>query len=695
MKKFLLVGNANTGKTTLFNALTKGHEHVGNWHGVTNSERVGKFKFNSEEFEVVDLPGIYSLTPLSFEEEVAINYIFKEKNAIIFNVCDENNIQRNLYLTLQLLELGAKVILVVNHMDKKPYNIINENRLSKELKIPVIKINFEEKEEQKKLKEFVSKYEKLNFNGVNALENFLKKFENFKIKKSENFPSKFVLAKILEGDEKFIKDFCFEKAMQNKIEEIAIERYNFINNLTSIKRNEKKVYGYSKIDKILLNKFFALPIFFGILLLIFYLTFFSFGAMLSDFLESFFQDKLGTFLTLKLSQVIKTAWVLDLFKNALIGGIGSVLSFLPQVLLLFLFLGLLEDSGYLSRVAFLFEDLFSKVGLSGKGVYTMLMGFGCSATAIMTTRNMEDKNAKIKTALITPYMSCSAKLPIYAVFGGAFFGAINVFVVFSLYLLGIIVAIIMSIIYEKTVLKSKEQSFILEFAQMRKIKIKRIGGLIWDNLKMFLIRIGTVIICANTIVWLLSSFSLSFNFVPETQGAKSILQLLGEILAPIFAPLGFGNWGATAALIAGIIAKEVVVSSLAIFNNVGSGNIGGLSESLKNANSSVFFTPASAISYLIFCLLYTPCIVALGVLKQEIGRKWMFFSIITQLIVAYIVAITIYSVFNFFLSGGFFEGLAIIIVFVLIIFAIFFLIFKRKIGCERCGRRCKQKTKCK
>ena len=366
------------------------------------------------------------------------------------------------------------------------------------------------------------------------------------------------------------------------------------------KSTNTKNYGTSKLDKILLNKFFALPIFFILIFAIFYLTFFSLGAYIRDLITSL-MGSFGSGLINFLGMYLKDGWFLDLIDSAVIGSVGSLLSFLPQICLLFLFLTILEDSGYLSRVAFLFEDILCKLGLSGKGVYTLLMGFGCSATSIMTARNMEDKNAKIKVALITPFFSCSAKLPIFAVLGGAFFKA-NIFVIFGLYLLGVIIGLISCYILNKLFFKSKEQSFILEFAPMQSVSFKRITKVTWDNIKQFLLRIGSVIVCLNVIMFILSSFSFKFEYTKLTN-SQSMLECIGTVLAPIFIPLGFGNWGSVSALLSGLIAKETVVSSIAIFNNVTS-NSASLQSSLYNPASPVFFTQLSAISFLIFCGIF-------------------------------------------------------------------------------------------
>lgn len=667
-EKLLLVGNPNTGKTTLFNSLTRSNEHVGNWHGVTVSEKEKQFTSMGKTYVLVDLPGLYSLTPLSYEEEVASEYIFRNSTYQIINICDINNLKRNLFLTLQLQEISNVIVFVntfknVNKKDKKLAKKIIEtkNALNK------LKLNY-----------FIG-------NAENKKDIILFKKELNKIKNAKKNVN---LEKIKQK---------YEKNNNLNYEEENSKKFKYINSFFNSKTNES-AYGSSKLDKIFLNKYLALPIFFGILFLVFYLTFFSLGAWLSSLLRTLVQDIIGGQIVSSLKSVCSIAWIVDFVETGIIGGVGSILSFLPQVILLFFFLSLIEDSGYLARVAFLFEDIFAKVGLSGKSVYSLLMGFGCSTTAALTARNMEDKNAKIKTALLTPYMSCSAKLPIYAVIGGAFFGATNILVVFGLYMLGAVVAILLSLILEKKALKSKEQSFILEFPAYRIPSIKRVLKILWENVKLFLVRIGTVIFSLNIIVWIFQSFSFGFKFVP-TQGGTSILETIGGFLAPIFIPLGFGNWGATSALIAGLAAKEIIVSSIAMFNGV---NVSGDSlnnqtmRSIMDPSAAVCFTPASALSFMVFCLLYSPCLATISVFKKEIGRKWTWISIVMQFAVAYVLALISFNIYRLIEIVGALNSIWIFLAAVAISCSIVFVVnrVKQKKYCS-IGNNCKNCNKCK
>lgn len=688
MIRVSLIGNPNTGKTTLFNTLTNSNEHVGNWHGVTVEEKAKTIFFKNQQIEIVDLPGIYSLSRLSFEEKVATDYLLSHQNDLVINICDYNNLQRNLYLTLGLLELGLKVIVVVNQIEKKKVSQINLVKLEEKLGVKILSIDAANKESVQRLKEEIICYKQrqcflpyLKLLSLNQVERFLPQY-------LQQQSRTFYAIKLLEDDQDVKQKFKVEKNF-DQAEKVAKVRYDFIDELMSMCGQKNfSVYGQSKLDKILLNKFLAFPAFLLILAAVFYLTFFSVGAFLSDGL-AFLLDKFvsSPILAWLDGMVGQSSWIYSFFETAIFGGVGSVLTFLPQVALLFIFLSVLEDSGYLARVAFVFEDVLSKVGLSGKSVYTLLMGFGCSTSAILTSRNMEDDKAKIKTALLTPYMSCSAKFPIYVCLGGAFFGASNIFIIMGLYILGVVVAVLMSMLFEKTVLKSKEQSFILEFPPYRRVGIKQVFKVFVSSCKDFLSRVGGLIITMNIIVWVMANFSFSFSYVAQN-GGQSILESLGAILAPVFAPLGFGSWGPVSALIAGLIAKEVILSSIALFNNVEGGQT-QLALSLSDPSSAVYFSSASSVlSYLVFCLLYFPCLSSVGVLGKEIGKKWTIFGCLTQFVVAYFIAMAFY---NFAVLISLFGWWRVCLGFV----AIFAIVFALIAVIKRCRKKEKQCDKCK
>lgn len=653
MKNFLLIGNANTGKTTLLNSLTKSDEHTGNWHGVTVEEKQKFFRHQGQVFSIVDLPGVYSLNALSIEEQVSINYIFNNdnKSALIINTCDINTLNKNLFLTLDLLSQNKNLVLAINTMGQKKYPKYDLKKIEEELKIKVFVFDFNNKKQIEDFKKNISEnYEKYNKkNNINYCEKFLEdnilKILNEKSKK--NNLKLFEIIKIIEKNNYYCKKYNNLKVDEIDCFLLSKNKYNYINNLLNYKVYNK-TYGNEKIDRILLNKYLAIPIFIVILLSIFYVTFFGPGLWCSNLLSDLIQVKIGGVVTSWVENVCKIDWVIGLIKNGFFAGVGSLISFLPQVVLLFLFLAILEDTGYFSRIAFMFEDLFNSIGLSGKSVYTLLMGFGCSASAVLTAKAMDNKTAKIKTAILTPYMSCSAKLPIYSVLGGAFFGAGNVFIIFLLYLIGVFTAFVVSLLLEKIGLKSKETAFLIEFPPYRFPKFKRICKIAWQNLKIFLIKVTTIFISMSVIIWCLGNFNFAFEYVAFSD-KKSILQYVGEFLAPIFEPIGFNNWGAVGALIAGIVAKEIIVSSLAIFNGVsiyGENANSQIGYSLTRTDSVVSFTASGAISYLTFCLLYCPCLATMAVMKKEIGFKWTMIAIILQLLFAYVMSFIVYNLFK-------------------------------------------------
>ncbi len=699
MEEILLVGNPNSGKTTLYNALTKSNEHIGNWHGVTVEEKKKAIKIGDDNFLLVDTPGLYSLSPLSFEEEVSFKIIEEKKYQKIINICDRNNLQRNLYLSLCLLEEDLDIVIAINEIDKKVKFKVDEKKLSAYLGCDCFLLNAEKKVGVDKLKRsLLEKREhktlpylkKIDFGKVKAHFYGLgeKDKEIFAIKAFERNESFFKLKGYSDSEIKKI----FSLVPENSLEILTEARFDFLDEV--IEKSCQKadfVYGQSKLDKLLLNKFLALPLFLLIIAFIFFLTFFFIGAYLSDLLSnllSLFSSPILSWL----KGVTGESWIYYLFSDAIFNGVSTVLSFLPQVALLFFFLNILEDSGYMSRIAFTFEDILGKVGLSGKSIYTLLMGFGCSTTAIMTARNMDNKNSKIKTALICPYMSCSAKIPIYTVIGGAFFGAKNIFVIMGLYLLGVVVAIFVSYILNKTILKSDNQTFILEFPPYRITSFKRVLNILTNSVKTFLVKVGSIMITTNVIIFLLSSFTFKLQFVLD--GSGSILESIGKFLAPVFEPIGFNNWAIISALLAGLVAKEVVVSSIAMFNGIDYNATKLISSSIMISTSVIYFPSVSAVlSFLVFCLLYTPCIASISVMKEEIGLKWTLFGVATQLVVAYILAFVVYNIsLSFEVFGALFTLIALlaIIVILLAIFFVYRFIKHKKClhNCSNCSKNC-------
>ena len=701
MNNILLIGNPNTGKSTLFNSLTGANAHTGNWHGVTVEQTSKEFKYLDKTFSIIDLPGIYSMSPISFEERVTVEYVYSHLPCKIINIVDANNIYRNLYLTQELLRLKIPMLLVIN---KTSNNCLFDGkmakRLSESLGIDAILIDVKNKTEVLKLKEKIYnncfKISNQNYNYFN-LENIINIIKNKKNNTKLNL--EYLALKIAENDDIILNKIKLNAEELQQINNlkndigidiIAKENYAHIKKiLKQIGYNKIITYGKSRLDKILLNKYLSIPIFFLILLFIFYITFFSIGSFLGEQLSNFTQNIFGSFVMSIVKSATSSEIIHSFFASGVLGGIGTVFSFLPQVVILFVCLGLLEDSGYLSRVAFCMDDIFGKVGLSGKSVYTLLMGMGCSTTACITARTMEDKNSKIKSAMLTPYMSCTAKLPIYIVIGSAFFGAKNIFVIFALYLLGVVIALLLSVFYEKTFLKSNSQSFIMEFPAYRIVPLKRIAKIMIDNIKSFLIRIGSLLVSVNIIVWILSNFSFSLKYVALSSDA-SMLETFGKVFAPIFTPLGFNNWGAVSALFAGLIAKEVIVSSIAIINGVNEKEgFSAISRSLRNTASIILFSPASSISYMTFCLLYSPCFATAATLCKEIGKKWTFISILVQFIIAYLVSFVLYQSINIILAHGILNYLVIVLVIIIIGYVIACLFNKLKNKkCRYCKGKC-------
>ena len=700
MTNLLLVGNPNTGKTTFFNTITKSDEHVGNWHGVTVEGKSKKFKYNSQEFMMTDLPGTYSLTTLSFEEQVTVDSLLENQNDIVINICDINNLEKNLYLCLQLVEAKRKFVLFINDTNtKKCHSSVNVKKLSQIFGVPVVVGNAQKKECKSLLNQIQDKESSLKVDYLDDL-NIKEIAQNISSEcESAGLDKTWCAIKLCENDDKIEKKLKISPQKHKIIEsikpkfscsQVAKNRYKKIKQILHDCKYTKTIpktrLGW--FDKIATHKVGGVVLFLALMFGVFYLTFFSLGQWLGDCVCGLVDLSLGKLLT-KLCEDCPL-WVKEFALVGVLGGLETLLSFLPQIVLLFLFLSLLEETGYMSRVAFLFDDIFSKLGLSGKSAYTLIMGFGCATSAILTARNMEDKNSQIKTALLAPFMSCSAKLPIYLVLGSVFFGASNIFVVFFLYLFGIVVSILVALILEAKPLKSNRQSFILEFPNYRFPRFKKILKLVCKNFGSFITRVGGVLFFVNIIVWFLQSFSFSFGYVP-TDGGKSMLETLGMILAPIFKPLGFGDWGAVSALIAGVVAKEVIVSSIAIFNGVGNGEdvtSQTLSRTLLDPLSPVHFTPASCFSFLVFCLLYCPCISSMVVLKKEVGRKWMWCALAIQFVSAYVFAFVFHTIFLVFTKVAKWKIITAVCVFLIIVSFVVVIFKTKKKKCSTCCLDC-------
>lgn len=594
MEKILIVGNPNTGKSTLFNSLTKSEEHTGNWHGVTVDAKSKIVKFNEKTYEIFDLPGLYSLDCYTMEEEVSKQEIFKNRDAKILFCADANTLERNIFLLTQLLELGFNVKLLVNNYTyfEKRGGKIDIKKLSKLLNCDVEIID--------------ARKEKLN--------DKLLKFNSFKREKFDD------LKKDKQGD--------------------VVDRYNKIIKILKASRQAAKgIYGQSKLDEFLFKPFVFLSLFLAGFFFILYLTFFLLGPKISSGLTSIIDIIIKQPFMAFLTKINASDFVLKLFDEGVFSAGITICSFLPQICLLYLFLTLLEESGLISRFAFLMDDTLSKIGLNGKVVYTLLMGFGCNTTASFTAKNMPDKNSKIKSCLITPFMSCTAKLPVYTVVATAIMGERNFFLIVGLYLLGIVCALAFAGIYEKTILKSKSDTFLLEFPPLKCPSLTVISKTSLKTTKTFISKVFGVIFSMSIIIWLMKNVTFSFRFTTQTE--KSILFNLSRFILPIFKPIGITSPELVATLIVGLVAKELIVSTMLIFNGVSTSQ--GLIKSLGSSLSPIHFNFASGLGFLIFVLLYAPCVSTVAVMTKEVGIKYTALGLISQFLPAYFFASLIYQ----------------------------------------------------
>ncbi|MBC5662940.1 ferrous iron transport protein B [Coprococcus eutactus] len=659
---FALVGNQNCGKTTLFNQLTGSNQHVGNFPGVTVDRKEGMIK-GYPDTRVTDLPGVYSLSPYSSEEIVTRQFVFDEKPKGIINIVDATNIERNLYLTMQLMELDIPMVLALNMMDEVRENggSIRINQLESMLGIPVIPISAIKNQGVDELIEHavhVARYQERpgrqdfcdpeDHGGSvhRCLHGIMHLIEDHA--ENAGIPVRFAAAKVAEGDAEMEKSLHLEQNETEMIEHIVSQmeeergidraaaiadmRFDFIQRIcrqTVVKPAESKERIRSRrIDAVLTGKYTAIPTFILIMGAVFFLTFNVIGAVLQNLLE-----KGIDYLTAQMDQLL-TAWSVNTVIHSLVidgifKGVGSVLSFLPIIVVLFLFLSLLEDSGYMARVAFVMDKPLRKIGLSGRSIVPMLVGFGCTVPGIMASRTLPSERDRKMTILLTPFMSCSAKLPIYAFFATAFFPKYKVLVMVGLYVVGILIGILVALIIRKTLFKGEAVPFVMELPNYRMPALKNVLQLLWEKAKDFLQRAFTVIFVATIVIWFLQSFDLHFNLTADSQ--NSILAVVAGLIAPVFAPLGFGDWRISTALISGFMAKESVVSTLSVLT----GSMDVIHKIL---------TPASALSLLIFCLLYTPCVAAVSSVKRELGSKWALVVVVGQCVVAWIMAALVYAI---------------------------------------------------
>lgn len=656
---FALAGNQNCGKTTLFNQLTGSNQHVGNFPGVTVDRKTGVIKGHPET-EITDLPGIYSMSPYSNEEIVTRQFLIQDKPQGIINIVDATNIERNLYLTMQLMELDVPMVLALNMMDEVRGNggSIRINEMEEMLGIPVVPISAAKNEGVDELIRHalhVAKYQerpgRTDFCDKNehggsihrCLHGIMHLIEDHA--QAAGIPVRFAATKLVEGDQTILEKLQLTENEQQMTEHIikqmeeereldraaaiADMRFDFIHKLvdaTVVKPKESKEHARSrKIDRFLTGKYTAIPAFVGIMALIFYLTFNVIGAWMQGILENAIE-----WITECMDAAL-TAWgvgdaIHSLIIDGIFNGVGSVLSFLPIIVVLFFFLSLLEDTGYMARVAFVMDKLLRKIGLSGRSIVPMLIGFGCTVPGVMASRTLPSERDRKMTIMLTPFMSCTAKLPIYAFFTSAFFPKHGGLVMVALYFIGILVGILVALIFKNSIFKGNAVPFVMELPNYRMPGLKNVAQLLWEKAKDFLQRAFTVIFLATIVIWFLQNFNLQLRMVTDSH--ESILAVISGFLAPIFAPLGFGDWRISTALIAGFMAKESVVSTLSVL-------FGGVEGLLA------VMTPLSAAALLVFCLLYTPCVAAVASIRRELGGKWAAGVVFGQCAIAWICALCV------------------------------------------------------
>ena len=653
---FALAGNQNCGKTTLFNQLTGSNQHVGNFPGVTVDRKSGAIR-NNPNTEVTDLPGIYSMSPYTSEEIVTRQFIIGEKPTGIINIVDATNIERNLYLTMQLMELDTPMVLALNMMDEMRGNggTVRINKMEAMLGIPVVPISAAKNEGVDELVDHalhVAKYQerpgRMDFCGEEdhggavhrCIHGIIHLIEDHA--EAAGIPVRFAATKLVEGDQRIEAALKLDQNEKEMIEHIIVQmeqergldraaaiadmRFHFIHQLveqTVVKpRQSKEQLRSAQIDRFLTGRYTAIPAFVGIMALVFYLTFGVIGLALQNLLEVGI-DALTAAMDSTLTAWNVNAAVHSLVIDGIFTGVGSVLSFLPIIVTLFFFLSLLEDTGYMARVAFVMDKLLRRIGLSGRSIVPMLIGFGCTVPGVMASRTLPSERDRKMTILLTPFMSCSAKLPIYSLFAAAFFPEHAALVMVSLYFLGIAVGILMAILLKSSVFKGEAVPFVMELPNYRLPGLKNVVQLLWEKARDFLQRAFTVIFVATIIIWFLQSFDLRLSLTADPQ--QSILAWLASGIAPLFAPLGFADWRVSTALITGFMAKESVVSTLTILYG-------------SSAAFAAALSPAAAAPLLVFCLLYTPCIAAVASVKRELGGKWAFIMVANQCIVAWLAA---------------------------------------------------------
>ncbi len=711
MLNIALIGNPNAGKTTLYNELTGSNQSVGNWPGVTVEKKTGKLKSNNIEANIIDLPGIYSLSTISLEEEIAAKYIIKKEMDLIINIVDASNLERNLFLTLQLLDAGIPMIIALNAMDivEKKKEEIDYIELSNLIGVPIIPISASKKQG---IDGLISKIETFDIKTTHKpniyndeIEHTINIFDNF-------IKDRFTSVRFLEDGLKALDDVSLPKEdtakllnafySESKKHKLDFDmvlpnaRYEKIIKLVNVTHKKSDIMQETdtdKIDSILTHKFLGLPIFGLIMFTVFFLAFGPVGT----FITAQFVWLINLFFTFIINTVDglgMAPYISSLITNGIFGGLAAVVGFLPQLAILFFALAILEDSGYMARAAFIMDRALRRFGLSGKSFIPMLIGFGCSVPAMASTRTLDNDEDRKITTMIIPFVSCGAKAPIYGVFAGALFGGGSFLVVFSMYILGLLVAIFSAILFKKTIFKSAKANYIMELPEYRKPTLRNILMHTWERCKDFLVKAGTILLAAFIIIWFFSYFGFvngEFRLLAESEIGNSILASIGRFVLPIFKPIGFTDWQATVAMMTGLVAKESVVGTLGILYGV-SGDV-VQNGSLLFASIQNNFTTAQAYSFMVFALLSTPCIAAVVAMKKELKSwKWFTFIIAYEMIIAYLVAMAIYQLASL-PSGDLLTYVFTAIMLVFVFFMVRKFIKNRGKACGSCAS-CGKTSKC-
>ena len=693
--KIALVGNPNCGKTTMFNKLTGSNQYVGNWPGVTIEKKEGKIK-SKQDVSLIDLPGIYSLSPYTIEEVITRDYLINTPPDVVINIVDASNLERNLYLTTQVVEMGIPTIVALNMMDivKKNGQQINKESLSKSIGCTVVETSALKGDGLNKLIEQAINTVNVKATQLNIfnqkIEEALSQIENILNLQNQK---RWYSIKVFEQDEKVLQNIVWTDEQKQKIQDliqnleqelddetesiVISQRYDFVSKIVAsvvTTPQNTKVDISTKIDNIVTNKYLALPIFFGIMYFIYYISVTTVGSMVTDWTNDVF---FGTYVTNAVDYVLTSLnvadWLNSLIIDGIVAGVGAVLGFVPQMFILFFFLSFLEDCGYMSRIAFVMDRIFRKVGLSGKSFIPILISTGCGVPGIMSSRTIENQRDRKITIMVTTFIPCGAKLPVIALFGAALFPN-NSLIGPSIYFLSIAMILLSGLILKKLKgFKGDSSPFIMELPKYHMPNGKTILKHMWDRVKSFIIKAGTIIFAASIIIWFLSRFSFNLTMVDNSE--NSILANIGRIIAPIFAPLGFGNWQATVATINGLVAKEQLVSTYGVL--LGLGEVAETDQSLTS-QIAMLFTTASAYSFVAFNILCAPCFAAMGAIKREMGDwKWTLIALGYQTLLAYLVAFVIYQIGRLFLGASF--GIGAIIAIFIILFVVYMAFVKKSV----------------